>query len=174
LLPAFVPRMRRVVHDEMWNPIAEAPVGGGISTVRHGAVGFGGRYGPCCADQNGIRLKWKATVKLKAPLVDRIMGRRFVAERLRNPALYDGVGQRTCPSRWRHQCSPPVPVPGSPIFGGAQGWQLAPVERRCANGLEPFRRSDRRRRTAPRTLSKLTRRADHAFAGPRITRPAAG
>jgi hypothetical protein len=94
----------------MWNPIAEAPVGGGISMVRHGAAGFGGRYGPCCADQNGIRLKCKATVKLKVPLVVRIMGRLFASEHLRNPALRDGVGQGPCLSRWRHQCSTVVPV----------------------------------------------------------------
>ncbi len=156
------------------NPIAEAVVG---RRGQHGAPRSGrlrGRYGAYCADQNGIRLKCKATVKLKAPLVDPIMGPLVGSAHLRNRALYDEVGQGTCLSRWQHQCSPLVPVQGALQFRGAQGWQPAPVERCRANGLEPFCRSDRRRCAPLRAISKFTRRTGHTLAGPRITRSTAG
>lgn len=78
----FFPRQWRVVHNERWSPIGDGRVRGEVSVVPHGAPGSGSGTALLVPTHNGSKLKCKATVEFKVPLVggavENVMGRLLI------------------------------------------------------------------------------------------------
>jgi hypothetical protein len=78
----FFPREWRVVQNEKWNPVREGRMSGEVSVISHGAPMSGIGTALISPTRNGSRLKCKATVGVKVPLiggkVEGIVGRLLV------------------------------------------------------------------------------------------------
>ncbi|MCV7322489.1 DUF2505 domain-containing protein [Mycolicibacterium confluentis] len=76
------PREWRVVQEETWSPVNGSEFRGRISTVSHGAPGGGSGTAVVVPTPDGSRMKCKATVEFKVPLIggqiENLMGRSLI------------------------------------------------------------------------------------------------
>jgi hypothetical protein len=69
LVAHLYPRSWQTVHEETWSPAGEGEVRGEINFATHGAPGSGMGTALLTPTQNGSRLKGRATVEFRVPLI---------------------------------------------------------------------------------------------------------
>ena len=84
LVAKFFPRNWQVVQNETWGPIVGGVVRGEVSIVSRGAPGSGFGTALLAPAQNGSRMKCKATVEFRVPLVggkiESLIGRQLAQQ----------------------------------------------------------------------------------------------
>ena len=84
LVAKFFPRDWQVVQTETWSPIGDGLVRGEVGIEAHGAPGSGLGTALLAQAQNGSRMKCKATVEFKVPLIggkiESLIGRQLAQQ----------------------------------------------------------------------------------------------